>query len=90
MSRLYIVTLFLTDMQSTSCEMPAWMKHKLESRQLGEISTSDMQMRPPYGKKQGELKTLLMKVKEDSEKPGLKLNIQKLRSWHLVPSLHGK
>ena len=37
-----------------------------------------------------ELKSLLMKVKEESEKSGLKLNIQKLRSWHLVPSLHGK
>ena len=37
-----------------------------------------------------ELKSLLMKVKEESERAGLKLNIQKLRSWHLVPSLHGK
>ena len=37
-----------------------------------------------------ELKSLLMKVKEKSEKAGLKLNIQKLRSWHLVPSLHSK
>ena len=37
-----------------------------------------------------ELKSLLMKVKEESEKAGLKLNIQKLRSWHPVPSLHGK
>ena len=37
-----------------------------------------------------ELKSLLMKVKEESEKVGLKLNIQKLRSWHLVPSLHAK
>ena len=37
-----------------------------------------------------ELKSLLMKVKEESEKTGLKLNIQKLRSWHTVPSLHGK
>ena len=45
-----------------------------------------------------ELKSLLMKVKEETEKVGLKLNIQKtkkkkkrkLRSWHLVPSLHGK
>ena len=37
-----------------------------------------------------ELKSLLMKVKEESEKVGLKLNIQKLRLWHLVPSLHGK
>ena len=37
-----------------------------------------------------ELKSLLMKVKEESEKVGLKLNIKKLRSWHPVPSLHGK
>ena len=37
-----------------------------------------------------ELKSLLMKVKEESEKAGLKLNIQKQRSWHLVLSLHGK
>ena len=37
-----------------------------------------------------ELKSLLMKVKEESENVGLKLNIQKLRSGHLVPSLHGK
>ena len=37
-----------------------------------------------------ELKSLLMKVKEESEKAGLKLNIQKYRSWHLVPSLHSK
>ena len=37
-----------------------------------------------------ELNSLLMKMKEESEKVGLKLNIQKIRSWHLVPSLHGK
>ena len=37
-----------------------------------------------------ELKSLLMKVKEESEKVGLKLNIQELRSWHPVPSLHCK
>ena len=37
-----------------------------------------------------ELKSLLIKVKEESEKAGLKFNIQILRSWHLVPSLHGK
>ena len=37
-----------------------------------------------------ELKSHLMKVKVESEKVGLKLNIQKTRSWHLVPSLHGK
>ena len=37
-----------------------------------------------------ELKSFLMKVKEESEKVGLKLNIKKLRSWHPVPSFHGK
>ena len=37
-----------------------------------------------------ELKSLLMKVKEESEKVGLKLNIQKLRSYYLATSLHGK
>ena len=43
---------YLTYMQSTSCEMPGWMKHKLESRLLGEISiASDMQMIPPLGQK---------------------------------------
>ena len=43
---------YLTYMQSTSCETLGWMKHKLESRFLGEISiTSDMQMTPPYGRK---------------------------------------
>ena len=50
------------------------MKHKLESRLLGEISiTSDMQMTPE------ELKSLLMKVKEESDKVGLKLNTQKTK-----------
>ena len=37
-----------------------------------------------------ELKSLLMKVKEESEKVGLNSTFRKLRSWHLVPSLHGK
>ena len=37
-----------------------------------------------------ELKSLLMKVKEESEKVGFKLKFKKLRSWHLVPSLNGK
>ena len=53
------------------------MKHKLESRLPGEISlTSDMQMIPSAESKE-ELKSLLMKVKEESEKADLKLNIQK-------------
>ena len=37
-----------------------------------------------------EIRSLLMKVKEESEKVGLKLNIQKTKSWHPVPSLHDK
>ena len=45
---VYCHPAFLTSMQSMSCEMLGWMKHKLESRLLGEISiTSDMQMTPP-------------------------------------------
>ena len=53
--------------------MLGWMKHKLESRLPGEISvSSDVQMTPP-------LESLLMKVKEESEKVGLKLNIEKTK-----------
>ena len=56
------------------------MKHKLESKLLGEISiTSDTQMTPPLMAEMKELKSLLMKVKEESEKVGLKLNIQKMK-----------
>ena len=54
-----------------------WMDHKLESRLLGEISTiSDKQM----VEREEELKRLLMRVKEESEKTGLKLSIQKSKS----------
>ena len=58
------------------------MKHKLESRLLGEISiTSDMQMTPHLLMAESEeLKSLLMKVREESEKVGLKLNIQKMKT----------
>ena len=66
-------------MQSTSCEMPGWMKHKLESSLLGEISiTSDMQVTQLMAEHE-ELKSLSMKVKEESEKVGLKLNIQETK-----------
>ena len=55
------------------------MKHKLESKLLGEISIpSDMQMTPPLWQSE-ELNSLLMKVKEESEKVGLELNIQKTK-----------
>ena len=56
------------------------MKLKLESRLPGEISiTSDMQMTPPLWQSEEELKSLLMKVKEESEKVGLKFNIQETK-----------
>ena len=57
------------------------MKHKLESRLLGEILlTSDMQMIPPLeAESEEELKSLLLKVKEERKKVGLKLNIQKTK-----------
>ena len=49
---VYCHPAYSTYMQSTSCEMPGWMKHKLESRLPGEISvTSDMQMTPPLWQK---------------------------------------
>ena len=72
---------YLIYMQSTSCEMPGWMKHKLDSRLPGEITIpSDMQMTPPLWQTANKsLKSLLMKVKEESEKVGLKLNIQKTK-----------
>ena len=55
--------------------MPGQINHKLESRLPGEISiTSDMPMTPPFWQKE-ELKSFLMKVKEESEKAGFKLNI---------------
>ena len=60
--------------------MLGWKKHKLESRLPGKISiTSDMQMTPPLWQKVINLKSLLMKVKGESEKVGLKLNIQKIK-----------
>ena len=68
---------YLTYMQSTSCEMLGWMKHKLESRLPGKISiTSAMQITSFMAKIEEELKSLLMKVKEESEISGLNINIQ--------------
>ena len=63
------------------------MKHELESRLLGEISiTSDMQMTPPLKvESEEELKSLLMKMKEESEKFGLKVNIQKTKAMAYGP-----
>ena len=89
---IYCHPAYLTSVQSTSCTMPGWMNHRLESRLPREMSTtSDMQMIPTLmAESEEELKSLFTRVKEKSEKAGLKLNIQKLRSWHLAPSLNGK
>ena len=76
--------------------MPGWLKHKLESRLVGEIIlmcinnlryTDDTTLK---AESKEELKSLLMKVKEESEKLTQSLTFRKVRSWHLVPSLHGK
>ena len=64
-------------MQSTSGKMPGWMKHKLESRLPGEISINSNTTL--MAESEEELKNPLMKVKEESEKAGLKLNIQKMK-----------
>ena len=63
-------------MQSTSRETLGWMKNKLESRLPGEISITSATL---MAESEEELKSLLMKVKEESEKVGLKLNIQKTK-----------
>ena len=61
---------------------------KIARRNINNLRYADYTT--PMAESEEELKSLLMKVKEESEKVGLKLNIQKLRSWHLVPSLHGR
>ena len=86
---VYCQPAYLTHMQSTSCEMLGWMKHKLESRLLGEILiTSDLQMTPSYGRKRRKTKE---KVKEEREKTGLKFKIQKPKIMASGPIvIHGK
>ena len=76
---VYCHPAYLTSMQNTSWEMPGWMNHKLESRFPGKISTtSDMHM-APMAESEEELKSLLMRMKEENEKAGLKLNIKKTK-----------
>ena len=80
---VYCHPAYVTYMQSTSCKMPDWMKHKLGSRFPRKISiTSDTQMTPPLWQKvkRNQMKSLLMKVKEKSEKAGLKFNTQKTKN----------
>ena len=71
---VYCHPAYLTYMLSTSWETPGLMKHKLESRLLGEIWIAD---NTTLIAESEEIKSLLMKVKEESEKVGLKLNIKK-------------
>ena len=74
---VYCHPAYLTYMQSTSWETLGWMKHKLESSFPGEISAlSDMRM---TSRLQQKVKSLLMKVKEETEKVGFKLHIQKTK-----------
>ena len=64
----------------TSSSMPGWMSYKLESRLPGEISTtSDIWIYHSNGRKEEELKSLLMRVKEESNWVGLKLNIKETK-----------
>ena len=81
---VYCHLAYLICMQNISCEIPCWMKHKLESRFKGEISiTSDDNTLMAESEK--ELENLLMKVKKDSEKAGLKLNVQKTKIMASCP-----
>ena len=63
-------------MPSTSCEMPGWVNHRMESRLPREINADDTTL---MAESEEELKNLLMKVKEESKKAGLKLNILKTK-----------
>ena len=78
---VYCHPAYLIYIQSTSWEMTSWMKHKLESRLLGKnihnIRYADDTTL--MAESEEELKSLLMKMKEESEKAGLKLNIQKMK-----------
>ena len=73
---VYCNPAYLTYTQGTSCEMPGWMKHKLKSRRnINNLRYADDTTL--MSESEEELKSLLMKVKEESEKAGLKPNIQK-------------
>ena len=78
---VYCHPAYLTYMQSTSFEMPGWMKHKLESR-IARRNSNNLRYADDttlMAESEEELKSLLMKVNEESEKVGLKFNIQKTK-----------
>ena len=77
---VYCHSVYLTYMQNTSCKMPGWMSYKLESRagrNINNLRYADDTTLMAESKE--ELKSLLIKVKEENEKAGLKLNIQKTK-----------
>ena len=77
---------FSTSVQNASCKMPDWMKHKLKSILLEEISiTSDMQMTPPYHRKWRGIKEPLDEGQRGAWKNGLKLNIQNTKTMAYGP-----
>ena len=77
---VYCHLAYLTYMQSTSCEMPGWMKHKLESRAERKINNHRYaDYITLMVESEEELKSFFMKVKKESEKVGLKFNIQKTK-----------
>ena len=78
---IYCHPAYLIYMQSTSWETLGWMKHKLKSRLPGEISITSEYADDTtlMAESKEEIKSLLMKVKEENEKVGLKLNIQKTK-----------
>ena len=78
---------YLTYMQSTSFKILAWMKHKPESRLAGDINNFRYEDDTTLmAESKEELKSLLMKVKEESKKSGLKLNIQKTKIMASIPT----
>ena len=82
---VYCHPVYFTYMQSTSCKMLGWINHKLESRLPVEIPTWYADNTSLMAESKEELKDLLMKVKEESEKVGLKLNIQKTKIMAFGP-----
>ena len=87
---VYCHPAYLTYMQSTSCEMPGWIKAqagiKVTRRNINNLRYADDTTLMAESKE--ELKSLLMKLKEESEKGGLKLNIQKTKIMASIQSYH--
>ena len=74
---VYCHPAYLTYMKSTSCKMPGWVNHKIAGKNINNLRYADDTTLMAESKE--ELKSLLMKVKEESEKVGLKVNIQKTK-----------